>query len=131
MEISRINAIGSTVDRTFDLASQKASSAGSRNPPEKRGADTVKDTVRVDDITVTDSKLTEDFLQKTIDRVNKQLRGTNREFNYSVHERTGQFIVKVIDRETKEIIREIPPEKNLDAVAKMWDLMGIFINEKI
>ena len=40
-------------------------------------------------------------------------------------------MVKVINEETGEIIREIPPEKILDMVAKMWELAGILVDRKI
>ena len=77
-----------------------------------------------------DSKSTSDFLQKTIERVNKQLIGSDMMFNCSVHEKTGQYMIKIINVETKEVIREIPPEKTLDAVAKMWELAGLFVDKK-
>lgn len=83
-----------------------------------------------DKIAASDSKLTPDFLQKTIDKANKHLFGSNHELSYSVHEKTGQYMIKIVDTDTKEIIREIPPEKTLDAVAKMWELAGILIDEK-
>ena len=31
---------------------------------------------------------------------------------------------------TNEIIREIPPEKILDMVAKMWDTAGLIVDER-
>jgi flagellar protein FlaG len=39
-------------------------------------------------------------------------------------------MVKVIDAETDEIIREIPPEKILDMVAMMWEMVGIIVDER-
>ena len=39
-------------------------------------------------------------------------------------------MVKVIDAETNEVIREIPPEKILDLVATIWEMMGLIIDEK-
>jgi flagellar protein FlaG len=39
-------------------------------------------------------------------------------------------MVKVIDRDTKEVIREIPPEKFQDLVAKLWELSGLVIDER-
>jgi len=38
--------------------------------------------------------------------------------------------VKVLDSETNEVIREIPPEKILDMVAKMWELAGLIVDER-
>ena len=82
------------------------------------------------DIIKVDKQLTMHFLQKTIDRVNEKLFGSNREVSYGVHEKTGQFMFKIVDTETKEIIREVPPEKMLDTVAKMWELAGILFDVK-
>jgi flagellar protein FlaG len=39
-------------------------------------------------------------------------------------------MVKVIDNETQEVIQEIPPEKILDMVAKMWEVAGILVDER-
>jgi flagellar protein FlaG len=65
-----------------------------------------------------------------IERANKALTGGNRSFEFSIHEATNQIMVKVIDNDTHEIIREIPNEKILDMVAKMWEMAGIFVDER-
>ena len=39
-------------------------------------------------------------------------------------------MVKVVDPNTDKVIREIPPEKILDMVAKMWEVVGLFVDEK-
>lgn len=65
-----------------------------------------------------------------IERANKKLAGIQAEFEFSIHEATKEIMVKVINKDTKEIIREIPPEKTLDMVAKMWELAGIIVDEK-
>jgi flagellar protein FlaG len=41
---------------------------------------------------------------------------------FSIHEGTGEIIVKLEDINTGEVIREIPPEKLLDLVAKMQEM---------
>ncbi len=65
-----------------------------------------------------------------IERANKAINGANKSFEYSIHEATKQIIVKVIDKDTNEVIREIPSEKILDMVAKMWELNGLFVDER-
>ena len=67
---------------------------------------------------------------EAIDKANKAIIGTRREFEYSVHKPTHAISIKVIDSESKEVIREIPPEKMLDLVAKLWELAGIIVDEK-
>lgn len=65
-----------------------------------------------------------------IEKANKVISGANREFEFSIHKKTKEIMVKVIDSDTKEVIREIPPEKILDMVAKMWEMAGIIIDER-
>ncbi len=65
-----------------------------------------------------------------IERANKALTGGNRNFEFSIHEATKEIVVKVIDTDTNEVIREIPNQKILDMVAKMWELSGIFVDER-
>ena len=75
---------------------------------------------------------TESFrmVKKTIEGANRRMIGGNSMFQYSIHDATNQIMIRVIDKETKELLLEIPPEKALDAIAKMWELAGIFIDEK-
>lgn len=49
---------------------------------------------------------------------------------YAYDEVTRRVSIKVYDDETDELIREVPPEKSLEALKKMWEIAGIIIDEK-
>lgn len=71
-------------------------------------------------------------LIKAIENANKKLRSSaNTECQFAIHQRTKQIMIKIMNTETKEVIREIPPEKSLDMIAKMWDMAGLFVDEKM
>jgi flagellar protein FlaG len=72
----------------------------------------------------------EEQLIVAIERANKAMQGINTSFRFSIHEGTKEIMVKVLDKDSGEIVREIPSEKILDMVAKMWELSGIFIDER-
>ena len=74
---------------------------------------------------------TEEELIKSIESANEQFVAFDRRFEFSIHEKTKQIMVKVIDVTTDEIIREIPPEKILDLVAAIWEISGIIVDERI
>lgn len=74
--------------------------------------------------------ISEQVVNDVLEKVNKLLAGSNRRFDISVHEKTNEIMVKVIDTETDEVIREIPPEKILDMIAKLWELAGLFVDER-
>ena len=67
---------------------------------------------------------------EAIEQANHAFRIVSTRFEFSIHEGTKEIMVKVIDEKTNELIREIPPEKILDIIAKMWELAGIMVDEK-
>ncbi|CCQ94615.1 hypothetical protein CULT_20055 [[Clostridium] ultunense Esp] len=78
-----------------------------------------------------EKRYTEEELIKSIESANKQFVAFDRRFEFSIHEKTKQIMVKIIDVTTDEIIREIPPEKILDLVAAIWEISGIIVDERI
>ncbi len=49
---------------------------------------------------------------------------------YAYDEDTKRITIKVYDDETDELIREVPPEKSLEVLKKVWEIAGIIIDEK-
>jgi flagellar protein FlaG len=77
-----------------------------------------------------DYPINEKVVSEAVERVNKAIEGSNRRFEYSVHEKTNEIMIKVIDETTKEVIREIPPKKILDMVANMLEMAGLLVDER-
>lgn len=77
------------------------------------------------------ASMAEQQLIQTIERAVKALQGPETTLDVSVHEKTRDIMVKVLNKDTGEIIREIPREKTLDLVAKMMEIAGIIVDEKI
>ena len=75
-----------------------------------------------------DGQATKGQIKSAVNNANNRLRKTGCEFSY--HEETKRVSITVIDKETKEVIREIPPEETLEMVEKMWELAGILVDEK-
>lgn len=53
------------------------------------------------------------------------------EAKFGIHEKTNRITIKLVDRETQEVIKEIPPEKALDLVAKRMELAGVLLDAKL
>ncbi|WP_150270507.1 flagellar protein FlaG [Paenibacillus tepidiphilus] len=68
---------------------------------------------------------------KALDKVLKALEGPGTTLEVSVHKETKAIMVKVLNKDTGELIREIPPEKTLDIVANMMEIAGIIVDEKV
>ncbi|WP_438493033.1 flagellar protein FlaG [Paenibacillus sp. IHBB 3054] len=66
-------------------------------------------------------------LQKAIDAI----QGPQKSLEISVHEKTHAIMIKVLNKETGELIREVPPEKILDLAARMMEITGIIVDKKV
>ena len=67
-------------------------------------------------------------LKKAVEQLNKSM--PHSEASFGFHEETNRVTIKIIDKDTKEVIKELPPEKTLDMIAKVWELAGILVDEK-
>ena len=67
-------------------------------------------------------------LKSIVEEMNKKM--TNVEAQFGIHEKTNRYTIKIVDKETKEVIKEYPPEKALDLFAKSLELAGIMVDEK-
>ena len=68
-------------------------------------------------------------LDGLVDDVNAIIFGPESHFEFKVHDRTGRVLVKLVDTKTEEVIKEIPPEKLVDMMANLWELVGILVDE--
>lgn len=66
-------------------------------------------------------------LKEAVDKINKN---ANTEAVFGIHEKTNRVTIKIVDKETKKTIKEIPAEETLDLIAKAWEMAGILVDEK-
>jgi flagellar protein FlaG len=50
---------------------------------------------------------------------------------FSMHDESGRTMIKVVEKDTGDLIRQIPPEEVLDLVARMGDVLGILFDERV
>lgn len=116
---------GSAVDKT-------QSSAKTPEQPQVTEEQTVKnmaseDAKQADKITTPD-KASDSSLKKAVEEINR--RSSNTEAIFGYHEGTNRVIIKIMDKDTKEIKKEYPAEKTLDMIQKVWEMAGLMVDEK-
>lgn len=67
-------------------------------------------------------------IKKAVEALNKKM--AHSEAVFGIHDGTNRVTIKIVDRDTKEVIKELPPEKTLDMIAKVWEMAGILVDEK-
>lgn len=69
-------------------------------------------------------------IKTALSRANSNMRSRRTRCEFAYHEETNRISIKIYDRETKEVIREIPPEETLEMIERLWELAGLLIDEK-
>ena len=94
----------------------------------------------VEKIEVTESTKDNKEQEKNTEKENEKIKDAINEFNkrvgadseaiFGIHEKTNRVTIKIVDKKSKDVIKEFPPDKTLDMIAKVWELAGIMVDEK-
>lgn len=77
----------------------------------------------------TEQQAANEQIKKAVEQINKKM-ASQSEAVFGIHEGTNRVTIKIVDKTTKETIKELPPEKTLDMIAKVWEMAGILVDEK-
>jgi flagellar protein FlaG len=78
----------------------------------------------------TPADATVEELKKAVNAVNKSLDSRSQAIEFSIDETDKRPIIKVVDQQTKEVIRQIPTEEMLDIARALDKAQGLLINHK-
>lgn len=70
-------------------------------------------------------------IQKDLEMINEQLKSSNSSIQFSIDDKSNEIIVRIVDRDTGEVIRQIPPESIVRLRDSMRDMSGLFVEKKI
>lgn len=69
-------------------------------------------------------------LKAVIEKANLEMKQLNRGLEFSYHEDLHRVSVKVYDKDTKEVIKEIPSDEMLDLLKKLKEMSGAIIDQR-
>ncbi len=70
-------------------------------------------------------------VSQAIEDMRSQFDLANHKLEYSVHESSHKIVVRISDRQSGQVIREVPDSEFLDLVSRLQDLVGFIINAKV
>lgn len=69
-------------------------------------------------------------LSRAVSHLQDYVQNIQRDLQFSVDEDSGTTVIKVIDPETEEVIRQIPPEEVMTLSQRLEELAGVLIKAK-
>lgn len=70
-------------------------------------------------------------LEEIVNKMNEMLEITNNTSKFMFHDGLERYYITVVNRDTDEVVKEIPPKKLLDAFYEMQKMLGMIVDEKI
>lgn len=68
-------------------------------------------------------------LEQAVEKLKKSMMAQT-EAVFGIHEGTNRVMIKIVDKDSKDVIKEYPPEETLDMIQKVWEMAGIMVDEK-
>lgn len=73
---------------------------------------------------------TKDDVDRAAQQINEALQMVSQKLEFSVDKDTDEFVVKVMDKETGEVIRQIPSEELLKIAKALDKLQGLLVKDQ-
>ena len=77
------------------------------------------------------SAILKEQIDRYIHRVLNDASLLNRDLRYSINRETNEVIIKVVDKSTDKVIKEIPPESLRRLQARLKEQLGLLIDKNI
>lgn len=69
-------------------------------------------------------------LQQATEMINRAMRSMSRGLQFSVDQSTGKTVVRVVDQDTEEVIRQIPSEEVMKIASEIDRFQGMLLRQK-
>ena len=115
--------------QTIDLKVEAADNSANSNKDSQSGAQNFSKSQTHIQETEEQIQADNEKIKKTISEMTKKM-SSNAEAVLGIHDKTNRVTIKMVDKDTKKIIKEFPPDETLDMIAKIWEIAGIMVDEK-
>lgn len=125
-----VNEISTGALQTMPYSANEANR--SPLPPPPQSTSTAAETGRRETKPAEVKQPSAEELKQAVDKANSFLQSVQRGLQFRVDKDTNTTVVKVVDSESGEVVRQIPPEKTLEMLKEMSEMqskLGSFFKE--
>lgn len=101
------------------------------NKGTQKNAESAQQQAKAEDVNV--KPMGEQDIKEMVEKLNKVMKNANANLRFNYHEEAGMFSVALVDKDTNEVIKELPPEEMVKnfVKGKIWmdAFIGTFIDE--
>lgn len=126
METQNLNI--SSAQKGEVTSSYQAPSQVKQNVDEQKNTTTPTAASRIE---VSETELSPEKLEKVVQQLQDFMGEMNRSLQFKVDEDSGRNVIKVIDKESGDLVKQYPSEEVLGIVAKLAEATGVLVDFKV
>jgi len=120
MDVKPVAGIQSSLETNLQSMELKKQQAVSSQSPELKSQERERN-----------NQVSPEVLEEVIKNLKEKLSMLNTQLQIQIDKDTDIVVVKVIDKKTKEVIRQIPPEYVLKIAEYLDEITGLLFSEKV
>ncbi|MFQ3208543.1 flagellar protein FlaG [Pseudoalteromonas sp. SD03] len=128
METQNLNLNISSAQKGEVTSSYQAPSQVKQNIDEQKNTTTPTAASRIE---VSETELSPEKLEKVVQQLQDFMGEMNRSLQFKVDEDSGRNVIKVIDKESGDLVKQYPSEEVLGIVAKLAEATGVLVDFKV
>ena len=70
-------------------------------------------------------------LRQAVNQINENIQSVNKDVQFSIDHQSGRVVVKVVDTQNNQVIRQIPSKETLAVAEALGKLQGLIIHQKV
>ncbi|BCV25492.1 flagellar protein FlaG [Gelria sp. Kuro-4] len=78
-----------------------------------------------------ETKFNPQDVEDAVAALDQTVRAFSERISFVLHRESGRMQVQVIDNATQEIVKEIPPTAVLEVIARIREMVGLLLDEKV
>lgn len=91
---------------------------------------TGQEAAKTQDQEVRTKEQAQDKLEEMVSGLNELVHELHRELRFSLDKESGEVVIKVIDRETDTVVRQLPPEEVLRLRKRLQEAAGVIFQDQ-
>ena len=99
---------------------------------EKRGQDELPPMVieQKENVPSAREEVPREEVEKAAEKLNRLMGLLDKRMEFKIHEGTKRIMVKIVNRDNGDVLSEIPPEKVLDIIGSIQEMVGLIVDQK-
>lgn len=86
---------------------------------------------RKDELPTAREEIPREDVERATDKLNRLMGLIDKRLRFDIHEKSDQIMVRVIDQDTENVLKEMPSKRVLELLNSLTDIAGLLIDRKV